>query len=284
MNRLFLFLLICFGFQQKSVGATVDDWQPVSEKQALAFVEDFYTHAPADGNVWNETVLEQYLAPSVLRVLQTEAANSSDGKDKYASWWLTCTDNTGMILPSSNKEAALITDDGRVSKTFKVYYWADTWLRSEQTLYFTVKSKNGRLLITQIDGMSDEAANSVWEQLEIRNEGREQLNEHPSKYEGKIGSYGITLFMKTENTEKGDEVGHYYYNNAPQSVFTLKQTTFDAVNASGTMRLVLKEYTKDGHHTGTFDGFLEMRGGSYHGTFTNSKGKKYKFDLMEQTD
>ena len=50
------------------------------------------------------------------------------------------------------------------------------------------------------------------------------------------------------------------------------------------MRLVLKEYTKDGHHTGTFDGFLEMRGGSYHGTFTNSKGKKYKFELIKQVD
>ena len=52
-----------------------------------------------------------------------------------------------------------------------------------------------------------------------------------------------------------------------------------AVNAKGTMDLVLHEYTARGKHSGTFDGSYECRGDYYAGTFTNSKGKKFKFVL-----
>ena len=48
------------------------------------------------------------------------------------------------------------------------------------------------------------------------------------------------------------------------------------------LRLVLKEFSPRGNHTGTFDGQRELRGDGYVGTFTNNKGKKYHFELMQQ--
>ncbi len=57
---------------------------------------------------------------------------------------------------------------------------------------------------------------------------------------------------------------------------------YTALNAQGTMLLVLDERSPKGKHTGTFRGNKENRGGGYVGTFTNSKGRKYKFEMMEE--
>lgn len=102
------------------------------------------------------------------------------------------------------------------------------------------------------------------------------------QFDGHIGPYAITFFMDASVFTAGEEVGRYYYNDRPNSVFTLKLVSNEAINAKGSMHVVLKEYTANGNHTGTFDGQYECRGGGYEGTFTNSKGKKFRFELMEK--
>lgn len=283
LNRLFLSLIVLVGFHHSGVAAVHDEWLPVSDEQAVSFVEEFYTHMSLENGTWDDDVLEQNLAPLLLKSL---ADAVSDGDTKYASWLLSGTDESEMIKPSVRSHDAVATGDGRVQKELEVFYWADTWLRSIQTLYFTVKSKNGHLYITQIDGMDGSAAASVWEQLEARDEAREmevvEGDDPLQRFEGNIGPYAITLFMNPSDMGIGNTVGNYYYNERPNSVFTLELVKNEAVNASGSMHIVLKEYTAKGNHTGTFDGQYECRGGGFVGTFTNAKAQKFKFELMEK--
>lgn len=286
MKKLFFCLLMLAGIHQISVAAVQDDWQPVSGEEAVAFVERFYTYMAFDTGTWEDAVLEQYMTPEVLAQL---AKASTDENKKYASWLLSGTDDSEMIKPSVRIHDAVATDDGRVAKDVEVFYWADTGLRATQTLYYTVMSRSGRLLITQIDGMDGTAASSVWDQLEIRNEGREMEAEMEPEEdnpllcsEGKIGPYAVTFFRNPADIGVGDEVGYYYYNDRPNSIFKLILVENVAINTKGSMHVVLKEYTAKGNHTGTFDGQYECRGGGYVGTFTNSKGQKYHFELMEK--
>lgn len=273
------------GIQQIGMAAMHDEWQPVSGAKAVAFVEKFYSFMSMETGRWDDTVLEQYLAPSVLKCIADSA--SSDGQ-KYASWLLSATDDSEMIKPSVQSKAPVVADDGRIAKDLTVFYWGDTWLRDTQTLYFTEKSRDGRMCITQVDGMGGEAAASVWLQLEQRNIGRDMAEEEAGEekslpqFDGHIGPYAITFFMDASVFTAGEKVGHYYYNDRPESVFTLKLVNNEAVNAKGSMHVVLKEFTANGNNTGTFDGQYECRGGGYEGTFTNSKGKKFHFELMEQ--
>lgn len=286
MKKLFFCLLMLAGIHQVSVAAVQDDWQPVSGEEAVAFVQRFYTYMYFENGTWEDVVLEQYMTPEVLAQL---AKASTEENKKYASWLLSGTDDSEMIKPSVRTHDAVVTDDGRVAKEVEVFYWADTGLRATQTLYYTVMSRSGRLLITQIDGMDGEAASSVWDQLEIRNEGREMEAEMEPEEdnpllcsEGKIGPYAVTFYRNPADIGVGDEVGYYYYNDRPNSIFKLILVENTPINAKGSMHVVLKEYTAKGNHTGTFDGQYECRGGGYSGTFTNSKGQKYHFELMEK--
>lgn len=104
------------------------------------------------------------------------------------------------------------------------------------------------------------------------------------KFTGKIGPYAITLFVNLEYGNEDSEVGYYYYNERPKTHFTLTLVEYAAINAKGLMHLVLKEFSPKGYHTGTFDGQRELRGDGYEGTFTNGKGKKFHFELMQQYD
>ena len=285
LRRIVLILFMLAGFQQISMAAMHDDWQSVSGAKAVAFVEKFYSCMSMETGRWDDAVLEQYLAPAVLKCLADSASSS---EQKYASWLLSATDDSDMIKPSAQQKAPEVADDGRIAKEQTVFYWADTWLRDSQTLYFTVKIKGGRMYITQIDSLGGEAAASVWLQLEQRNIGREMAEEEAGEekslpqFDGHIGPYAITFFMDASVFTAGEEVGRYYYNDRPNSVFTLKLVSNEAINAKGSMHVVLKEYTANGNHTGTFDGQYECRGGGYEGTFTNSKGKKFRFELMEK--
>ena len=101
------------------------------------------------------------------------------------------------------------------------------------------------------------------------------------KFTGKIGPYAITLFVNLEYADEDAEVGYYYYNDRPKSRFTLRLVEYAAINAKGSMHLVLKEYSPKGNHTGTFNGQRELRGDGYEGTFTNRKGEKFHFELMQ---
>ena len=93
------------------------------------------------------------------------------------------------------------------------------------------------------------------------------------KSTGHIGPYEVTMFIDTDYTKEGDEVGYYYYNDRPNTHFKLVMREYTALNAQGTMLLVLEERSPKGKHTGTFRGNKENRGGGYEGTFTNSKGR-----------
>ena len=98
---------------------------------------------------------------------------------------------------------------------------------------------------------------------------------------GNIGPYKITMFLNGYTWEPGEIAGYYYYNSRPKTKFKLKVKKCEYINDKGTMRLILKEYTPKGNNTGTFNGTYDIcRGKYYEGTFTNSKGQKYKFELM----
>lgn len=286
MKKLLLCLFVMIGYQASMVASTCDGWQPVSVEKAAAFVENFYKSMSIDNGRWDDAVLERYLAPSVLQLLADSAANYDDVK--YASWLLSGTDDSEMIKPSSENHAPIAMVDGRIAKQLDVYYWGDSWLNATQTLYFTVMSKGDRLYITRVDNMNGAAAADVWHQYELREEGREidaaVASEEAAlqEFEGNIGPFAITFFMNPASFDVGETIGNYYYNDRPNSVFSLVLVENEAVNASGSMHIVLKEYTANGNHTGTFDGQYETRGGGYEGTFTTSKGKKYHFELMEK--
>ena len=144
---------------------TDDGWQEVSSEEALAFIEEFYSHAPKQGSSeWDEQVLKRYLAPAVLQTLRDSVKNAynEDTDAKYATWLLTCIDNSEMIYLSSDNQPAYQDDNGRYVKNFKIFYWADPMLSYVQGLYFTVKKKGGKLYITQIDGLGNEGADAVW--------------------------------------------------------------------------------------------------------------------------
>ena len=96
---------------------------------------------------------------------------------------------------------------------------------------------------------------------------------------GKIGPYAVKMFVDISGAEDDTEVGYYYYTAYPKTHYKLVLKKMAAINAQGSMDMVLYEYTKAGVHSGTFDGQYECRGDYYSGTFTNSKGKRFKFTL-----
>lgn len=159
-------------------GLTLTNWQDVSEEEAIAFIEEFYTHAPKEQGsyAWDEAILRKYLAPAVLDTLQALVATAStelEGSEKYATWLLTGMDNSGQICVSRQNHPARAEGDGRYRKHFEVYYWADGMLDGVQELYYTVKSNGEQLFITRIDSLDESGAQQVWDMLEERNRWRE---------------------------------------------------------------------------------------------------------------
>lgn len=120
----------------------------------------------------------------------------------------------------------------------------------------------------ELDNAEDEDSED-WEDIDLE------------EMEGKIGPYSITMQLHDlSDVDEGDFVGYYYYNERPQSKFSLKVVSMVAINTKGSMQLVMKEYTPGGKHSGTFNGQYECRGSYYAGTFTNSKGQKFDFKVQ----
>lgn len=90
---------------------------------------------------------------------------------------------------------------------------------------------------------------------------------------GKIGKYAATMHLDPEDFH-GYVIYHWSGNK-----FTLKCTKSEAINLHGSMKVQLKEYYK-GKCTGTYDGQYESRGNYFAGTFTDSKGRKSKFEFQ----
>lgn len=155
-----------------------ENWQDVNEENAIAFIEEFYSHAPKEEGSydWDEAILHKYLAPAVLDTLHARVATAStelDGTEKYATWLLTGIDNSEQIWVSRQNFPATAEEDGRYRKHFEVYYWADGMLDGVQDLYYTVKSDGKQLFITKIDSLDESGAKQAWDMLEERNRWRE---------------------------------------------------------------------------------------------------------------
>lgn len=155
-------------------------WQDVSDEEAIAFIEDFYSHAPEEPGSydWDEDILKKYLAPAVLDTLHAKVdVYGSDGEAKYATWLLTGIDDSEQVYVSRENFETRVWEDGRYMKRFEVYYWADGMLDGVQELFYTVKSNGTQLFITQIDGLDESGAEQVWDMLEERNRWREVESE-----------------------------------------------------------------------------------------------------------
>jgi hypothetical protein len=155
-------------------------WQDVSDEDAIAFIEDFYSHAPEEPGSydWDEDILKKYLAPAVLDTLHAKVdVYSPGGEAKYATWLLTGIDDSEQVYVSRENFETRRVEDGRYIKRFEVYYWADGMLDGVQELFYTVKSNGTQLFITQIDGLDESGAEQVWDMLEERNRWREVESE-----------------------------------------------------------------------------------------------------------
>ena len=151
-------------------------WQDVSDEEAIAFIEDFYSHAPEEPGSydWDEDILKKYLAPAVLDTLHAKVdVYSPGGEAKYATWLLTGIDDSEQVYVSRENFETRRVEDGRYIKRFEVYYWADGMLDGVQELFYTVKSNGEQLFITQIDSLDESGAQQVWDMLEERNRWRE---------------------------------------------------------------------------------------------------------------
>ena len=162
----------------KADSTDIIHWQDVSNEEAIAFIEEFYSHAPKEQGSyeWDEAILHKYLAPAVLDTLHALVATSFTDVDegtKYATWLLTGMDNSQQICVSQQNFPTYAEEDGRYRKHFEVYYWADGMLDGVQELYYTVKSDGNRLFITKIDSLDESGAQQVWDMLEERNRWRE---------------------------------------------------------------------------------------------------------------
>lgn len=117
----------------------------------------------------------------------------------------------------------------------------------------------------------------------------QEANVKYMKYVGKIGTYDVTLLFKPETTP-GHNCGYYFYNDRPKTQFTLITKFYEAKmreDATGMPvawghRWILEEYSPKGNHTGTFDGIEENLGDGFEGTFTNAKGEKFDFKLVQK--
>ena len=155
-------------------------WQDVSDEDAIAFIEDFYSHAPEEPGSydWDEDILKKYLAPAVLDTLHAKVdVYSPGGEAKYATWLLTGIDDSEQVYVSRENFETRVGGDGRYIKRFEVYYWADGMLDGVQELFYTVKSNGEQLFITQIDSLDESGAEQVWDMLEERNRWREVESE-----------------------------------------------------------------------------------------------------------
>lgn len=115
---------------------------------------------------------------------------------------------------------------------------------------------------------------------------KEKKAKHPKKsivvdLEGTIDRYPILMTLNLNNIknkeDKCEVTGKYRYTaSGDGSMLSLH-------GEKSASDLVLKEYDSNGQQTGTFNGTLEKQNRSssyeYTGTFTNSKGKSFKFAL-----
>ena len=112
--------------------------------------------------------------------------------------------------------------------------------------------------------------------------------DEPMERKGKIGEYPVTMQLIWPGKESAS-AGSYYYDSRRKSIFKLKYVKCGEVDSNNLTWLeqsvVIEEYTAAGNMTGTFSGSIYNRAGcytSFQGTFTNSQGKTFEFDLINK--
>lgn len=108
-------------------------------------------------------------------------------------------------------------------------------------------------------------------------------NSKAIELEGTIGRYPIQMTLNLKDIENNDthEVrGKYRYTASGDGGMLSLNGEKKGTN------LILKEYDSDGQQTGTFNGTFEINSQQssleYTGTFTNSKGKTFKFSIKSK--
>ena len=104
----------------------------------------------------------------------------------------------------------------------------------------------------------------------------------PTKYVGGIGPYPVTLFLDAR-ARAGEKAGHYFYDHRPDSVFNLEMVKNEG-DPEGFQEVILHEYTPRGMQSGVFTGRVATRGDGFSGTFVNSRGQSFPFELREAGD
>lgn len=102
------------------------------------------------------------------------------------------------------------------------------------------------------------------------------------EFTGYSGHQYICLYICLDDAKEGDEVGYYFHKDSPDKKHSLKLMKYEPFDDNGTMHVVLDEYSPKGNNTGNFSGNLKQGRGLYYGTFTNIKGRRYKYELYEK--
>lgn len=133
---------------------------------------------------------------------------------------------------------------------------------------------------------SEAIAEEATEECEaVCEEGYEQVateeavavgNEYPDgtdiwEFTGSIGKYPIVMWFDI-NSDTDISGSYYYQSSGPDAKLSLTGIRYGD-------NLQLVETNDKGEVTGTFDGYINYPGRSYHGTFTNYKGTEFEFNL-----
>ncbi len=103
----------------------------------------------------------------------------------------------------------------------------------------------------------------------------------PLNYRGSIGKYYAEMHITIGTNGNVDGYYQYFENNKATTSRLRLKGTWKSLNIQGTTALNMKEYTPKGRISGTWNVRIETRGTEMYGTFTTSKGEKFKVNMEE---
>jgi len=103
----------------------------------------------------------------------------------------------------------------------------------------------------------------------------------PLNYRGSIGKYYAEMHITICMDGKVKGYYQYFENNKATTSRLRLNGTWKTLNIHGSTALYMKEYAPKGRTSGTWKVQIETRSTEMFGTFTNSKGQKFKVDMEE---
>lgn len=133
----------------ETVSLENDKQETVSDEEAIAFIEEFYT---MDG--WDVSDLKKYLSPEALKAIELDPDDETFRDvaigDKYMGWELVCGDPVGDLdLLNTTKAKAI--GNNQYEKVFTVAHWMDHSHKQNVTYRYTVGRRDGQLKITKVE-------------------------------------------------------------------------------------------------------------------------------------